>query len=75
MSEASKRQNSNSQLLQELEVLSQSLYQSHTTRCTASLALRRPPSPIPIDSSPSTQQYAPEKSEQRHRSRCMSLSP
>lgn len=38
--------NSNAQLLVELEALSQSLYQSHTTRRTASLALPRSPAAI-----------------------------
>ncbi|XXG78310.1 hypothetical protein AAC387_Pa08g2276 [Persea americana] len=77
MSEESERRNSNNQLLQELEALSQSLYQSHTTRRTASLALpRSAASPIPIDGSASARQNAPEeKPEQRHRSRRMSLSP
>lgn len=37
----SDRRNSNTQLLEELESLSQSLYQSHTARRTASLALPR----------------------------------
>ncbi|KAF3445656.1 hypothetical protein FNV43_RR10832 [Rhamnella rubrinervis] len=45
----SDRRNSNTQLLEELESLSQSLYQSHTARRTASLALPR--SSIPSISS------------------------
>ncbi|KAL2529763.1 plastid movement impaired1 [Forsythia ovata] len=72
------RRNSNTQLLQELETLSESLYQSHistTTRRTASLALPR--SAIPPISS--TDEIGTEKVEERlnpkPRSRRMSLSP
>ncbi|XWS66308.1 hypothetical protein CRYUN_Cryun05aG0188500 [Craigia yunnanensis] len=68
------RRNSNTQLLEELEALSQSLYQSHTstTRRTASLAL-------PRTSIPSTDEVTEakleDKSSTRPRSRRMSLSP
>ncbi|KAL2506021.1 plastid movement impaired1 [Abeliophyllum distichum] len=72
------RRNSNTQLLQELETLSESLYQSHistTARRTASLALPR--SAIPPISS--TDEIGTEKVEERlnpkPRSRRMSLSP
>lgn len=53
MAEPRERRNSNSQLLQELDALSQTLYQSHTNRRTASLALPRSAAPsvsaIPVD--------------------------
>ncbi|XVE75561.1 hypothetical protein DITRI_Ditri12bG0103400 [Diplodiscus trichospermus] len=72
---AAGRRNSNTQLLEELEALSQSLYQSHTAstaRRTASLAL-------PRTSVPSTDEVTEakfdEKSTTRPRSRRMSLSP
>ncbi|XWS56310.1 hypothetical protein CRYUN_Cryun09bG0075000 [Craigia yunnanensis] len=71
---AAGRRNSNTQLLDELEALSQSLYQSHTstTRRTASLAL-------PRTSVPSTDEVTEakfeDKSSTRPRSRRISLSP
>ncbi|KAF3791255.1 hypothetical protein EJ110_NYTH07754 [Nymphaea thermarum] len=85
------RRNSGSQLLQEIEALSHSLYQSHTARRTASLSL--PPSAEVLSgaglrgqaddvtrrkrSSTSTisGSQAPEVSEVRGRTRRMSLSP
>ncbi|KAK9271155.1 hypothetical protein L1049_026744 [Liquidambar formosana] len=77
--EFSDRKNSNTQLLEELEALSQSLYQSHThtstTRRTASLALPR----TSIPSIPSAEEIGTAKNEEklnpRPRSRRMSLSP
>ncbi|KAL5983242.1 hypothetical protein ACLOJK_017326 [Asimina triloba] len=59
------RTNSNTHLLAELEALSQSLYQSHTNRRTASLALPRG----------SASSAAANASYERPRSRRMSLSP
>ncbi|KAI6690677.1 hypothetical protein NL676_027505 [Syzygium grande] len=75
--EHSERRNSNTQLLEELETLSQSLYQSHTSanRRTASLALPR----TSVPSIPALDDVAPGKVEDkpgaRARSRRMSLSP
>ncbi|KAF8026338.1 hypothetical protein BT93_F2967 [Corymbia citriodora subsp. variegata] len=71
------RRNSNTQLLEELETLSQSLYQSHTsaTRRTASLVLPRtsvPSIPAPDDVPPGKVEDKPGA---RPRSRRMSLSP
>ncbi|XP_010266259.1 PREDICTED: protein PLASTID MOVEMENT IMPAIRED 1 [Nelumbo nucifera] len=68
------RRNSNTQLLEELEALSQSLYQSHisTTRRTASLALPR--TSVPPISSADVAKHE-EKLDTRPRSRRMSLSP
>ncbi|KAF8406732.1 hypothetical protein HHK36_008824 [Tetracentron sinense] len=71
------RRNSNTQLLEELEELSQSLYQSHTStaRRTASLALPRNSIPpiSPADAiGPAKNE---EKPEARPRSRRISLSP
>lgn len=60
---------SSAQLLVELEALSQSLYQSHTTRRTASLALPR--SPTAIVGSEGSGSGA----DSRPRGRRMSLSP
>ncbi|XP_042482439.1 protein PLASTID MOVEMENT IMPAIRED 1 isoform X2 [Macadamia integrifolia] len=70
------RRNSNTQLLEELDALSQSLYQSHTsTRRTASLALPRSSVP-PISSTIATATTKNEdRPESRPRSRRMSLSP
>ncbi|XP_022766633.1 protein PLASTID MOVEMENT IMPAIRED 1 [Durio zibethinus] len=67
------RRNSNTQLLEELEALSQSLYQSHTstTRRTASLALPRTSVPS-IDEA--TEAKFEDKSSTRPWSRRMSLS-
>lgn len=69
--------NSNTQLLEELEALSQNLYQSHisSTRRTASLALPRssaPPVPSAEEADPDTNEDRPKL---RPRSRRMSLSP
>ncbi|XP_058112737.1 protein PLASTID MOVEMENT IMPAIRED 1 isoform X2 [Magnolia sinica] len=61
------RRNSNTQLLEELEALSQSLYQSHTSRRTASLALPR----SSVDPPAASHLNVSEKS----RSRRISLSP
>ncbi|XVF75743.1 hypothetical protein PTKIN_Ptkin13bG0211600 [Pterospermum kingtungense] len=71
---AAGRQNSNTQLLEELEALSQSLYQSHTstTRRTASLALPRTSVPPTEDA---TEAKVEDKPSTRLRSRRMSLSP
>lgn len=75
--ENSSRRNSNTQLLEELEALSQSLYQTHTTtnRRTASLALPRTsvPSLASVDETTSIKVY--DKSTSRPRSRRLSLSP
>ncbi|KAJ4846471.1 hypothetical protein Tsubulata_047304 [Turnera subulata] len=73
---ATERRNSSTQLLEELEALSQSLYQTHTTRRTASLALPRTsvPSIASIDEVTTTAK-AVERSSSRPRSRRMSLSP
>ncbi|KAK1321111.1 hypothetical protein QJS10_CPA03g02458 [Acorus calamus] len=71
MAEPSERRNSNSQLLHELESLSQSLYQSHTARRSASLVLprnsapTRPSAPLVSDGHP----------EPRNRHRRLSMSP
>ncbi|KAL3845908.1 hypothetical protein ACJIZ3_003311 [Penstemon smallii] len=71
------RRNSNTQLLQELEELSETMYQSHTTRRTASLALPR--TAIPPVLSTDLIGPGPEKPElnlnPKPRSRRMSLSP
>ncbi|GAB4833041.1 hypothetical protein Ancab_007065 [Ancistrocladus abbreviatus] len=73
------RRDSNTQLLEELEALSQSLYQSHisTTRRTASLALPR--TSIPQISSTDEVETKQDKNEDKltikPRSRRMSLSP
>ncbi|OWM81161.1 protein PLASTID MOVEMENT IMPAIRED 1 [Punica granatum] len=71
---------SNTQLLQELEALSQTLYQSHTAstnRRTASLALPR--TSVPAISGPDDEITASKKTEERPgtrpRSRRMSISP
>ncbi|XVF07176.1 hypothetical protein REPUB_Repub06bG0115700 [Reevesia pubescens] len=69
---AAGRRNSNTQLLEELEALSQSLYQSHTTRRTASLALPRTSVP-PTDEVPEAK--FEDKPSTRPRSRRLSLSP
>ncbi|XVF56203.1 hypothetical protein PTKIN_Ptkin06aG0099400 [Pterospermum kingtungense] len=71
---AAGRRNSNTQLLEELEALSESLYQSHksTTRRTASLALPRTSLPSADDP---TEAKLEEKASTRPRSRRMSLSP
>ncbi|XP_043712869.1 protein PLASTID MOVEMENT IMPAIRED 1 isoform X2 [Telopea speciosissima] len=76
-SELPGRRNSNSQLLEELDALSQSLYQSNpTTRRTASLALPRTSVP-PISSTiaAAITKNEDDRLEPRPRSRRMSLSP
>lgn len=68
---------SNAQLLEELESLSQTLYQSHTRR-TASLALPRtaiPPIPSSADDDDDLPSYQKPKSSLKPLSRRMSLSP
>ncbi|GAV65839.1 NT-C2 domain-containing protein [Cephalotus follicularis] len=73
-----RRRNPNTQLLEELEELSQSLYQNPTStnRRTASLALPRSSIPsITSADETSTAELVREKSNTRHRSRRMSLSP
>lgn len=72
MAEETNKKNSNTQLLAELEELSQSLYQSHTARRTASLALPRTSVPqiLSVDEAKNE-----EKPSTRGRSRRMSLSP
>ncbi|KAK1262497.1 hypothetical protein QJS04_geneDACA018955 [Acorus gramineus] len=67
--EPSERRNSNSQLLHELESLSQSLYQSHTARRTASLVLPRSSAP------PSAPLVSDDHPEPRNRHRRLSMSP
>lgn len=79
MATDSNRRNSNAQLLEELEALSQSLYQTHptTNRRTASLALPR--SSVPQITSADENEISASKvegtSSSRPRSRRMSLSP
>ncbi|KAK4745762.1 hypothetical protein SAY87_012074 [Trapa incisa] len=78
-SSGKRNSSSNTQLLQELEALSQTLYQSHTAstnRRTSSLVLPRtsaPAIPGPDDAVPSGRNE--ERSSSRPRSRRMSLSP
>ncbi|KAK6289784.1 hypothetical protein POUND7_001325 [Theobroma cacao] len=74
---AAGRRNSNTQLLEELEALSQSLYQSHTsaTRRTASLALPRTSVPSVSSTDEATEAQFEAKSSTKPRSRRMSLSP
>lgn len=70
------RRNSNTQILQELEELSESMYQSHssnTTRRTASLALPR--SAVPITDSTGTEKNELKIINPKPRTRRMSLSP
>ncbi|XP_008804649.2 protein PLASTID MOVEMENT IMPAIRED 1 [Phoenix dactylifera] len=67
MADQSERRNSNNQLLQELDALSHSLYQAHTARRTASLAL--PSSAKPTSDAELAQ------SERHLRSRRLSMSP
>ncbi|KDP36752.1 hypothetical protein JCGZ_08043 [Jatropha curcas] len=75
--EYSGRRNSNTQLLEELEALSQSLYQTHTStnRRTASLALPRTSVPSLTSLDETTTAKLDEKSTSKPRSRRMSLSP
>ncbi|GAB2289308.1 hypothetical protein Dimus_023612 [Dionaea muscipula] len=82
---ASKEDQSNSQLLQELEALSQSLYQSHlttTNRRTASLVLPRNSAPPVTSAEPEINHPPHQKNESKSKSaanksrpRRMSLSP
>ncbi|KAJ4964207.1 hypothetical protein NE237_024146 [Protea cynaroides] len=70
------RRNSNTQLLEELEALSHSLYQSRTSRRTASLALPRSSvPPISSNDAPVTIKIEDNKLDPRPRSRRMSMSP
>ena len=73
---ATDRRNSNTQLLEELEELSESLYQTQTSNdCrTASLVLPRTSAPSTISYESGTTK-SDEKSSSRARSMCMSLSP
>ncbi|XP_052203734.1 protein PLASTID MOVEMENT IMPAIRED 1 [Diospyros lotus] len=72
---SSSRRNSNTQLLQELETLSQSLYQAHTTRRTASLVLpRNSVPPLSSDEGAGTTRND-ENINPKPRQRRMSLSP
>ncbi|CAK7345987.1 unnamed protein product [Dovyalis caffra] len=74
---ATDRRSSSTQLLEELEELSQSLYQTHTStvRRTASLALPRTSVPAITSVDEVTTAKIDEKSSSRLRSRRMSLSP
>ncbi|CAI8594950.1 unnamed protein product [Vicia faba] len=77
--ENSSKRNSNVQLLEELEALSESLYQSHTTRArrTASLTLPRtsiPSRPSPKDDN-NTAKLDNNRNSEKPKSRRMSLSP
>ncbi|XP_044475921.1 protein PLASTID MOVEMENT IMPAIRED 1 [Mangifera indica] len=77
MAADSNRRNSNTQLLEELEALSQSLYQTHptTTRRTASLALPRTFVPSISSTDEKTTAKLDDRTSNRPRSRRMSLSP
>ncbi|KAL3593114.1 hypothetical protein D5086_011754 [Populus alba] len=74
---ATDRRSSNTQLLEELEELSQSLYQTHTSssRRTASLVLPRTSVPSITSADEVTTAKIDEKSSSKPRSRRMSLSP
>ncbi|KAL9238073.1 hypothetical protein vseg_012548 [Gypsophila vaccaria] len=77
-SELSGRRNSNTQLLEELETLSQTLYQSHitSTRRTASLALPRSSAPsIPTPDEADISSAYDDRPASKTKSRRMSLSP
>ncbi|CAN1759514.1 Protein PLASTID MOVEMENT IMPAIRED 1 [Linum perenne] len=71
-SSSSARRNSNTQLLEELETLSQSLYQAHTSRRTNSLALPRSSLPSLTSTHEENQQVSTVNSDITRR---MSLSP
>ncbi|RRT72169.1 hypothetical protein B296_00019136 [Ensete ventricosum] len=71
MADVSDRKDPNAQLLQELDALSHSLYQSHTARRTASLVLPRSSAPAPGTAAGSDGTAA----ESRPRSRRLSMSP
>ncbi|KAJ4702329.1 protein PLASTID MOVEMENT IMPAIRED 1-like [Melia azedarach] len=77
MAANSDRRNSNTQLLEELEALSQSLYQTHptTNRRTTSLALPRSSIPEIASGDEISTGKVQERSSSRPRSRRMSLSP
>ncbi|XP_031270132.1 protein PLASTID MOVEMENT IMPAIRED 1 [Pistacia vera] len=77
MAADSNSRNSNTHLLEELEALSQSLYQTHpaTTRRTASLALPRTSVPPITSTDEKTTAKLEDKTTNRPRSRRMSLSP
>ncbi|KAK9740232.1 hypothetical protein RND81_03G021000 [Saponaria officinalis] len=77
-SELTGRRNSNTQLLDELETLSQTLYQSHinSTRRTASLVLPRSSAPsIPTPDEADTSSAYDDRPVNKPKSRRMSLSP
>ncbi|KAL1318433.1 hypothetical protein HN51_070750 [Arachis hypogaea] len=73
----SPKRNSNARLLEELEALSKSLYQSHTARRTASLALPRDSAPPPVKSVEDDNASAKIdiQSSNKPRTRRLSLSP
>ncbi|CAL9131156.1 unnamed protein product [Musa acuminata var. zebrina] len=71
MADGSQGKDPNAQLLQELDALSHSLYQSHTARRTASLVLPRSSAPTPGTGAGGDGTAA----ESRPRSRRMSMSP
>ncbi|KAJ3689192.1 hypothetical protein LUZ61_018356 [Rhynchospora tenuis] len=72
---AERRSSSNNQILQELDALSHSMYQAHTARRTASLALPRTADPTVTDIIQSNDGPELARSENRPRSRRMSMSP
>ncbi|CAL5186638.1 unnamed protein product [Lathyrus oleraceus] len=75
----STKRNSNVQLLEELEALSESLYQSHTTTARRTASLTLPRTSIPLVPSPKDDNDTPKldsnKNSEKTRSRRMSLSP
>ncbi|MED6209991.1 hypothetical protein PIB30_059849 [Stylosanthes scabra] len=73
----SPKRNSNARLLEELEALSKSLYQSHTTRRTASLALPRDSVPPSVKSAEDDNANAKVdiQTNNRPRTRRLSMSP
>ncbi|CAK8534229.1 unnamed protein product [Lathyrus sativus] len=77
--ENSTKRNSNVQLLEELEALSESLYQSHTTTARRTASLTLPRTSIPLVPSPKddndTAKLDSNKNSEKPRSRRMSLSP
>lgn len=70
-----RRSSSNNEMLQELDALSRSMYQAHTARRTASLALPRTADPTAADVTQPDDHPDPGRSENRPRSRRMSMSP
>ncbi|KAJ3692897.1 hypothetical protein LUZ60_011992 [Juncus effusus] len=78
MAETSERRNSNnSQILQELDALTHTMYQAHSARRTASLVLPRSATPTPTASEVAQPNTHPEpvRSESRPRARRLSMSP